>query len=179
MRLLDQTLLPGRELWIEPSGAAQTADAIRRLAVRGAPLIGIAAAYGMAIEVAADPSAESVERAARELRPARPTAVNLAHAVDRVHAAALGAAPGPAMAEAAIAEAEAIHAEEDAATTRSRRLAPTCSPARGASSRTATPAPSRRAAGLGAGACCSSCTLAGPAWRCSHARPVRCCRAPA
>ena len=56
LRLLDQTLLPARSSWIEPSGAAQTADAIRRCAVRGAPLIGIAAAYGMAIEIAADPS---------------------------------------------------------------------------------------------------------------------------
>ena len=60
--------------------------AIRRLAVRGAPLIGIAAAYGLAMEVAA--RAPTPEPGMRELRDARPTAVNLAWAVDRVWAAA-------------------------------------------------------------------------------------------
>jgi methylthioribose-1-phosphate isomerase len=114
LRLLDQTLLPAEERWIEPRDAAETAAAIRSLSVRGAPLIGIAAAYGMAMQIAADPSADGLESAWRELRGARPTAVNLAHAVDRVRDAALNAAPG-GIAQAARREAEAIHAEEAAA----------------------------------------------------------------
>src|SRR6476661_521990 len=108
LRVLDQTLLPAQERWIDLPGAAETAEAIRRLAVRGAPLIGIVAAYGLALEVARDP--HGFEAAAADLAAARPTAVNLAWAVRRVlGAAARGGAP------AARREAEAIHAEEDAA----------------------------------------------------------------
>src|SRR5262245_24496573 len=117
LQFLDQTLLPAQERWIAATSAAQVAEAIRRLAVRGAPLIGIAAGYGMALGISTEPTAEGVERAARELRDARPTAVNLVHAVDRVRAAALAAPPGAAMAGAAAAEALAIHADEDAAST--------------------------------------------------------------
>src|SRR5881394_85657 len=107
LAILDQTQLPHRELWLTLAGAADTADAIRRLAVRGAPLIGIAAAYGLAMEVAAAPDPEPGMRALRE---ARPTAVNLAWAVDRVwRAAQAGGADG------AREEAERIEAEEAAA----------------------------------------------------------------
>ena len=114
LRVLDQTLLPAREAWVELHGAEQTAAAIRRLQVRGAPLIGIAAAYGVAMEVATLPGLGTLERACDALRTARPTAVNLAWAVDRVHAAALAAGQAR-MAAAARSEAQAIHAEEDAA----------------------------------------------------------------
>jgi methylthioribose-1-phosphate isomerase len=114
LAILDQTLLPGAEEWIALTGASDTADAIRRLAVRGAPLIGVAAAYGLAMEVAREPGLGSLERGWELLRAARPTAVNLAHAVDRVRAAALAAGPAT-MAAAARAEAQRIHAEEDAA----------------------------------------------------------------
>src|SRR2546423_277340 len=79
--------------WLALEGAQDTADAIRRLAVRGAPLIGVAAAYGLAMEVAAQPGLGALERGWETLRAARPTAVNLAHAVDRVRAAALAAGP--------------------------------------------------------------------------------------
>src|SRR4029079_3781691 len=102
------------EEWLALSGAEDTADAIRRLAVRGAPLIGIAAAYGLAMEVAQMPGLGSLERGWAVLREARPTAVNLAYAVDRVRAAALAAGP-TTIAAAARAEAQSIHAEEDAA----------------------------------------------------------------
>jgi methylthioribose-1-phosphate isomerase len=117
LAILDQTLLPGAEEWLALDGAADTADAIRRLAVRGAPLIGVAAAYGLAMEVAREPGLGSLERGWELLRAARPTAVNLAHAVDRVRAAALAAGAGgdEVMAAAARAEAQRIHAEEDAA----------------------------------------------------------------
>jgi methylthioribose-1-phosphate isomerase len=114
LAILDQTLLPGAEEWLALEGAQDTAEAIRRLAVRGAPLIGVAAAYGLAMEVAREPGLGSLERGWELLRAARPTAVNLAHAVDRVRAAALAAGPAT-MAAAARAEAERIHAEEDAA----------------------------------------------------------------
>jgi methylthioribose-1-phosphate isomerase len=114
LAVLDQTLLPAREAWIDLTGADDTAAAIRRLAVRGAPLIGIVAAYGLAMEVARQPGRGALERGADVLAAARPTAVNLAWAVDRVRAAALAAGP-VAMAAAARAEAQRIHAEEDAA----------------------------------------------------------------
>jgi methylthioribose-1-phosphate isomerase len=114
LEILDQTLLPQTEEWLPLSGAEDTAEAIRRLAVRGAPLIGVAAAYGLAMEVAHQPALGALERGWATLRQARPTAVNLAHAVDRVREAALGAGPAT-MAAAARAEAQRIHAEEDAA----------------------------------------------------------------
>jgi methylthioribose-1-phosphate isomerase len=114
LAVLDQSLLPGAEEWIALEGAADTAEAIKRLAVRGAPLIGVAAAYGLAMEVTREPGLGSLERGWELLRAARPTAVNLAHAVDRVRAAALATGP-TMMAAAARAEAERIHAEEDRA----------------------------------------------------------------
>jgi methylthioribose-1-phosphate isomerase len=114
LRILDQTLLPGREQWLDLDAARDTADAIARLAVRGAPNIGIAAAYGLAMEAAQDADDGPLTAAAELLRAARPTAVNLAWAVDRVLAAALAAPPAD-RAAAARAEAEAIHAREDAA----------------------------------------------------------------
>jgi methylthioribose-1-phosphate isomerase len=113
LAILDQTRLPGAELWLTLEGAADTAQAIRRLAVRGAPLIGVAAAYGLAMEVMRQPSLGTLEAGWELLRAARPTAVNLAYAVDRVRSAALAAGP-VAMAGAAREEAERLHAEEDA-----------------------------------------------------------------
>jgi methylthioribose-1-phosphate isomerase len=114
LAILDQTRLPGTEVWLALEGAGDTALAIRRLAVRGAPLIGVAAAYGLAMEVARRPGLGTLEDGWELLRAARPTAVNLAYAVDRVRAAAL-AAGAATMAAAAREEAERIHAEEDAA----------------------------------------------------------------
>jgi methylthioribose-1-phosphate isomerase len=113
LQIVDQTLLPAHERWLELDGADDTTAAIARLAVRGAPNIGIAAAYGLAME-AADVDEPALVAAADRLRLARPTAVNLAWAVDRVLAAAL-AAPPAERDLAARAEAEAIHAAEDAA----------------------------------------------------------------
>jgi|HubBroStandDraft_6_1064221.scaffolds.fasta_scaffold13380_4 methylthioribose-1-phosphate isomerase len=110
---IDQSELPWRELELELRSAEDVAAAIRRLAIRGAPLIGVAAAYGVALELARDPSAEALERARHILREARPTAVNLSAAIDRVHEAASAAdadRPG-----AALSEARAIEAEEEAA----------------------------------------------------------------
>jgi methylthioribose-1-phosphate isomerase len=117
LRILDQTLLPFEERVVVLTGARDTAEAIGRLRVRGAPLIGVAAAYGLAMEVATRPSADALQEGWSLLRTARPTAANLGRAVDRVRAAAL--APGPdGLAGAARAEAEAIHAEENEASAR-------------------------------------------------------------
>jgi methylthioribose-1-phosphate isomerase len=108
---LDQTLLPSREVEVPLRTAAEVAQAIRRLAIRGAPLIGVAAGYGVALELIRDPSRAALDRASRILRDARPTAVNLARAVDRVHAAVLQGDPEAAP-ELAFAEAQAIDREE-------------------------------------------------------------------
>src|SRR6202020_2052790 len=67
--------------------------AIKRLAIRGAPLIGVAAAYGVALELARD--ADALERACEMLATARPTAANLAYAVRRVQAAVTSATGEP------------------------------------------------------------------------------------
>lgn len=98
--LLDQRKLPNAVVYAEQHSARDVALAIQRMAVRGAPAIGIAAAYGMALAAKAG---ESLPAAAATLIAARPTAVNLAWAVRRV----LGA-------RAPAAEAAAIH-QEDAA----------------------------------------------------------------
>lgn len=111
---LDQTGLPWRERELELRSAPEVAAAIRRLAIRGAPLIGVAAGYGVALELARRPDPEALERACELLRDARPTAVNLARAVDRVRSAALSA-PAGAQAQAGLLEARAIHAEEESA----------------------------------------------------------------
>ena len=80
--LLDQRRLPDEEVELECRSAAEVAEAIRTLAVRGAPAIGVAAAYGYAL---AAERGEDLDEADRVLRSARPTAVNLAWALDRMH----------------------------------------------------------------------------------------------
>ncbi len=110
---IDQTQLPWREVELELRGVDDLIAAIRRLGIRGAPLLGVAAGYGVALELARD--RDGLERACDALIAARPTAVNLAHAVRRVRAAALAAPPGEARADAALAEAQALHAEETTA----------------------------------------------------------------
>ena len=83
--LLDQTALPAEERWLRLTRASEVAGAIRRLAVRGAPAIGLAAAYGLAVEAMNGSGVlrERVQRAAALLRSTRPTAVNLSWALDR------------------------------------------------------------------------------------------------
>jgi methylthioribose-1-phosphate isomerase len=113
---LDQTALPTRHTELELRSADAVADAIKRLAIRGAPLIGVAAGYGVAIALAAQPedTSEGLALACELLRGARPTAVNLAYAVERVRAAVTRAGPG-SFAAAALAEARTIHSEEEQA----------------------------------------------------------------
>ena len=80
LRLLDQTLLPAEERYIETDDWRVVAEAIRRLSVRGAPLIGIAAAHAL---VLAERQGQ-FDEAARVLAEARPTAVNLAWAIRKI-----------------------------------------------------------------------------------------------
>ena len=63
LELLDQTLLPGEERWLRCTRVAEVADAIRRLAVRGAPAIGVAAAYGLVVGLAEGRSFDEIASA--------------------------------------------------------------------------------------------------------------------
>jgi methylthioribose-1-phosphate isomerase len=102
--VLDQTRLPGEEVWLRCTRPAEVAEAIARLAVRGAPAIGVAAAYGLVLAAPAE-----FDAAADLLATARPTAVNLAWAVEQVRSA------GPA---GALDAARAIEERERDATRR-------------------------------------------------------------
>ena len=79
--LLDQRRLPDEELELRCESAAEVAEAIRTLAVRGAPAIGVAAAYGYAL---AAERGEDLDVAYRVLADARPTAVNLVWALEQM-----------------------------------------------------------------------------------------------
>jgi len=79
--LLDQRRLPQEEVWVPVRTAREMAQAIRDMVVRGAPAIGVSAAFGM---VLAHMAGEDLEEADRLLRQSRPTAVNLFHALDRM-----------------------------------------------------------------------------------------------
>ena len=128
LRILDQTELPAEERYLVARTPEEVALAIRRLAVRGAPLLGIAAAYGLALS-ARGSSARSAAGVVRELDAAgrmlvssRPTAMNIGWAVERVSAAAraeaAGAPPGArgagAVRRRVLAEALSIAAEDEA-----------------------------------------------------------------
>ena len=109
VRLLDQRLLPAEERWLELASADEVADAIRDLAVRGAPAIGVAAAYALAVEARRGAGPDRLRECAERLVRARPTAVNLAWAVRRMSGRfGLGAAE-------LLAEAHAIRDEDEAA----------------------------------------------------------------
>jgi methylthioribose-1-phosphate isomerase len=94
VRLIEQTLLPAELRVVEVQSSGEMFDAIRRLAVRGAPAIGVAAAYGLLLGVRAlgaqDPQAliGRIREEAAHLREARPTAVNLSWALERMCARA-------------------------------------------------------------------------------------------
>jgi len=122
--LLDQRVLPAQERYLDCKTAAEVAEAIHSMSVRGAPAIGIAAAYGLVLDVRADPQA--FDYADAVLAASRPTAINLRWALARMRGVwtyardivALekearriheGAAPAkPIYGEATPAEAEAL-----------------------------------------------------------------------
>jgi methylthioribose-1-phosphate isomerase len=108
---LDQRRLPDDEVALECRTASEVADAIRTLAVRGAPAIGIAAAYGFALAAARE---DDLDEAASVLLASRPTAVNLAWAIAEMRAVA------PDGVDALARRAREIHEEE---VERCRRMA--------------------------------------------------------
>ena len=120
LELIDQRALPGRVEYVACASAQETAAAIRDMVVRGAPAIGCAAAYGIALEAlrlrdaAAPEFAVGMERAFGALAGSRPTAVNLFWALDRMRAALEAAArePRPATVARLIEEAGRVHAED-------------------------------------------------------------------
>jgi methylthioribose-1-phosphate isomerase len=86
VEIVDQTLLPGEWKIVSMTNVSEAAHAIRTMQVRGAPLIGATAAYGLALAMHADPSDIALRRAHSLLFDTRPTAVNLRWALDRVTA---------------------------------------------------------------------------------------------
>lgn len=118
VHLLDQTLLPNDEAWLTMYDYREVADAIRSMRVRGAPAIGIAAAYGLALTALTSETKErsvllhELRIAADQLRSTRPTAVNLSWALDRVLASAERVEDTASIREAVVSEAEQIHQED-------------------------------------------------------------------
>ena len=116
IEIIDQTQLPRRDVTIPLRSAADAARAIASMQVRGAPLIGVTAAYGLALSLDLDSSDSALRDAYAMLLAARPTAVNLRWALERVRIVVTPLAPS-ARAAAAWDEADAI-AAEDVATNR-------------------------------------------------------------
>ena len=108
--ILDQTLLPDQERWLEAGRPEAMIQHIQRLAVRGAPLIGVAAALCLARFAADGAETAQLREASALLREARPTAVNLAWAMERMDRILLGGGEKTEL----VREAEAIF-EEDVA----------------------------------------------------------------
>jgi methylthioribose-1-phosphate isomerase len=121
LRMIDQRLLPAEEVWLEYTDYRAVAEAIRSMVVRGAPAIGVAAAFGAAFgarEIAAEDFAgfEAQFAQVREVLAAtRPTAVNLFWALERMQACARTHAglPLPELKQRLLAEALEIAAEDE------------------------------------------------------------------
>lgn len=116
VEIIDQTRFPHRFETVTLRGAGEAATAIRDMLVRGAPLIGVTAAYGMALAVRQDPSDAAMTRAYDLLIRTRPTAINLKWALDEMMRV-LSPLPPEARPEAAYARAAFI-ADEDVAINR-------------------------------------------------------------
>ncbi len=116
LRLLDQRLLPGNEVWLTLEKTSEVALAIREMAVRGAPSIGVAAAYGAAFSMRSGSTtspAERFETARNVLAATRPTAVNLFSALERMERRfrEVESEPPEQIESALLAEADAIAGE--------------------------------------------------------------------
>ncbi len=121
IRLLDQTRLPWEEVFLELDDYRQMAAAIREMRIRGAPAIGVAAAYGMALAalgIEADSKEEflaQLDTARQTLAATRPTAVNLFWALERMNQAAEAGDDVAQIKGALIAEAQKLEAENEEA----------------------------------------------------------------
>jgi methylthioribose-1-phosphate isomerase len=129
LELIDQRILPARFEYVRCDSAADVAQAIRSMVVRGAPAIGCAAAFGVALEArqmpsSGDPLSDRLQRAITLLGGSRPTAVNLAWALERMRSRwlALAAQPVVEIAAGLLAEAEKIRTEDIAANKTMGRL---------------------------------------------------------
>jgi methylthioribose-1-phosphate isomerase len=111
IRVIDQTVLPHRFQLLRLESVDDVATAIQTMVVRGAPLIGATAAYGVALAMRADPSEASLERAIERLAATRLTAVNLRWALHRMGKAVRALTPG-ARADAAYRAAAALCDED-------------------------------------------------------------------
>jgi methylthioribose-1-phosphate isomerase len=109
--IMDQRELPWKIVWVELRSAAEAERAIREMWTRGAPLIGATAAYGLAMALAEDGSDAALDAAYATLLAARPTAVNLRWALDKV-VEAVRPLPPAERAGAAFARADAICDED-------------------------------------------------------------------
>lgn len=105
LKLIDQRVLPHEERWVDCRSAADVAEAIHGMAVRGAPAIGIAAAYGLVLDALAGRDYDTADRVLME---SRPTAVNLRWALLRMRGIKSQGADAPAL----LAEAIRIHEED-------------------------------------------------------------------
>jgi methylthioribose-1-phosphate isomerase len=119
LHLIDQRRLPGEESYVECRTEAEVADAIRTMVIRGAPAIGIAASYGMAIaaarsaEMSPSDQAAALDAAAEQLAATRPTAVNLFWVIKRFRAAAReSVSTGKPLAEKLLGLAHETHRED-------------------------------------------------------------------
>ncbi|MBM4452416.1 MAG: S-methyl-5-thioribose-1-phosphate isomerase, partial [Chloroflexi bacterium] len=128
LRILDQTRLPHEVLFAETSDYHQVVTAIKELKVRGAPAIGVAAGYGIALGAgqvkAEDTEAfrQQLDVILRDFADARPTAVNLFRTIERMKKTAAAAHGIQGIKQALIDEAIRIHTEEEAATERLSQL---------------------------------------------------------
>ena len=115
LELLDQRLLPGEEKWLTTQRASEVAQCIADMVVRGAPAIGITAAYGVVLAAryagGGDWQAE-IKQAIRELAASRPTAVNLFWALERMETVFHGCYSLAEAVEQLDAEARRIHQED-------------------------------------------------------------------
>jgi len=139
VRFIDQTKLPVEETYVTCTTCEQVANAIRKMVVRGAPAIGVAAAMGIALGVQ-ESKAETVSDLKRDLdrcceliRETRPTAVNLFWGIRRMRDKfeSLRIRPLPQIKQALIEEAKRMHAEDIAANQAMGRLGATLMPASG------------------------------------------------
>jgi len=124
IRVIDQTRLPHEEVFLELGDHREVADAIKELRIRGAPDIGVAAAYGLAL------GAQTIETGSKDdflakLRPvsetlssSRPTAVNLFWALERMNRVAQSGEEVSQIKAELLAEAQRIEAENDEANRR-------------------------------------------------------------
>jgi methylthioribose-1-phosphate isomerase len=120
--MIDQRRLPAEEIYLRCRDHHEVAAAIRDMAIRGAPAIGVAAALGIALGILNSPREGAALRGeldaiCEELRATRPTAINLFWAIERMRGAFDAAEPrgGAPLRDALLAEARAIHAEDIAA----------------------------------------------------------------